>query len=61
MATHSEAAAQTTGLLTKSGASLYRKELATKKTTHYVGKGLPRQERDLTEEEVEHRCEKLVE
>ncbi len=42
-------------------ASTYRKELATGKTTRYVGKGLPREERDLTEEDKTSRQTKLAE
>ena len=55
------ATAQPAGLITKSGASLYRKELATRQISTYAGKGLPRTERDLTDEEIEHRREKLAE
>jgi len=50
-----------TAPFTKSAASLYRKELAKRKTSRYVGKGLPREERDLTEQEMDHRRQKLAE
>ena len=50
-----------TAPFTKSAASLYRKELAKRRTSRYVGKGLPREERDLTEQEMDHRRQKLAE
>jgi Zn/Cd-binding protein ZinT len=48
------------GLISQSTASLYRKELATGKITQYAGKGLPRAERDATDDELQHRRGKLT-
>jgi hypothetical protein len=55
------AVTQPTALISLAAASLFRKELATKTITRYVGKGLPREERDATDEEMDHRRQKLAE
>ena len=55
------AATQPTALISLTAASLFRKELATKTISRYVGKGLPRAERDATDEEMDHRRQKLAE
>ena len=50
-----------TKLILKTTASVFRKELAEGKISMYAGKGLPRVERDATDEEIDHRREKLAE
>ena len=50
-----------TGLISKTTASVFRRELAEGITTNFAGKGLPRTSRDLTDEEKDIRQQKLAE
>jgi hypothetical protein len=50
-----------TGLISKTTASVFRKELVDETITHFAGAGLPRTERPATAEEMDHRRQKLAE
>ena len=50
-----------TGLISKTTASVFRRELTEGITTNFAGKGLPRTSRDLTDEERDIRQQKLAE
>jgi hypothetical protein len=55
------AASAPSDLISKSIAYNYRKEIESRKISHHQGKGLPRVERDTTEDEIETKKRKLAE